>query len=264
MNNHVHDIATTHPEKEQLHKYWWLRGTTEIAIVVGLYIIYSFVQASVNQPVSLAVQNANNIVQLEKTLGIFIELNVQHWFLQNSILVKLVNDVYSYLFYPVIIVFAIWAYNRHKQQYMVARNIFLVSAFIGLFSFAFFPMAPPRLMSGLGFVDTLAKYDAIHYSPSIPHFLVNQYAAMPSFHFGWTLLVGASTFLIAKSWWLKVLGALLPALMLISIIATGNHFILDALGGAVTIALACGLVFAFSAVVHRRKVKQDQDTEEIE
>ena len=264
MNNHPHGLETTHPEKEQLHKYWWLRGTTEIAIVVGLYIIYSFVQASVNQPVSLAVQNANSIVQLEKNLGIFIELNVQHWFLQNSILVNLANDVYSYLFYPVIIAFAIWAYNRHKQQYIVARNIFLVSAFIGLFSFALFPMAPPRLMSELGFVDTLSKYDAIHYSASIPHFLVNQYAAMPSFHFGWTLLVGAATFMIARSWWLRTLGILLPVVMLVSIVATGNHFILDALGGAVTIALACGLVFAFSAVTNHRKAKQDQDVDETE
>jgi membrane-associated phospholipid phosphatase len=92
-------------------------------------------------------------------------------------------------------------------------------------------------MPGEGFVDTLAKYEPLHYT-SIPSWWVNQYAAMPSFHFGWMLLIGVATSFIARTQWLKLLGILLPFIMLVSIIATGNHFILDAVAGGIVMVLA--------------------------
>jgi hypothetical protein len=220
----------------------WRGGLREVTLVLVLYAAYSFTQGNLDRTQLLAFQNANYIVDLEKRLQIFWEPGIQQWFLGNSLLVHLSNDIYSFLFYPAIIAFAIWAYNRHHEQYRLARNVFLVSTCLGLICFALYPMAPPRMLSSLGFVDTLARYEVVYYSASMPSALVNQYAAMPSFHFGWTFLVGIGTLCIAKTFWLKLAGALLPTLMLISIVATGNHFILDAVAGAFVILLSYGIV----------------------
>jgi hypothetical protein len=220
----------------------WRGGLREVALVLILYAAYSFTQGNLDRTRFLAFQNAYYIIDLEKRLQIFWEPVIQQWFLGNSLLVHLSNDIYSFLFYPAIIAFAIWTYNRHHEQYRVARNVFLVSTCLGLICFTLYPMAPPRMLASLGFVDTLATYEVVYYSASMPSTLVNQYAAMPSFHFGWTFLVGMGTLYIAKTFWLKLAGVLLPTLMLISIVATGNHFILDAAAGAFVIFLSYGIV----------------------
>jgi membrane-associated phospholipid phosphatase len=239
-NSHV-----THQILSKMHISRWRGGIREIAMVLVLYAAYSFTQGNLAKTQIIAFQNAFNLIDIEKRLHVFCELGIQQWFMQNSTLIHLANSVYSFLFYPAIIAFAIWAYNRHHPQYQIARNVFMVSAGIGLVCFALYPMAPPRMLSDLGFVDTLAQYEVVHYSASIPSVLVNQYAAMPSFHFGWTFLVGAGTFWIAKSFWLKLVGLLVPLLMFISIVATGNHFILDAVAGAAIIFLSYAAVSFF-------------------
>src|SRR5271157_459593 len=112
-------------------------------------------------------------------------------------------------------------------------------------------MAPPRLLPNVGFVDTLSKYMSLNTS-SLPSFMVNQYAAMPSLHVGWTLLVGIATIRIAKTWWLKLAGILLPLLMLVPIVATSNHFILDAIVGATVAGLSYGLALLFAKFMEHR------------
>src|SRR5271157_5083357 len=117
-------------------------------------------------------------------------------------------------------------------------------------------MAPPRLLPNVGFVDTLSKYMSLNTS-SLPSFMVNQYAAMPSLHVGWTLLVGIATIRIAKTWWLKLAGILLPLLMLVTVVATANHFILDAIAGAITASLSYGLALLFAKLIkHHTKATQ--------
>jgi succinate dehydrogenase flavin-adding protein (antitoxin of CptAB toxin-antitoxin module) len=237
--------------------FWrWRGGLREIGLVLALYAAYSLTQGNLAKTQLEAFQNTYHVIDLEKYLHIFWELNIQSWFLRQSILIHLANDVYSFLFYPSLVIFAIWSYNYHHKQYLTARNVFLVSAAIGLFCFAFYPVAPPRMLTSLGFVDTLTRYEVIvRYSSAIPSFLVNQYAAMPSFHFGWTLLVGICTSVIGKSLWLKLIGALLPLLMFISILATGNHFILDAATGAIVIMSAYGTVVVFGRLRKKDKLQ---------
>ncbi len=239
--------------EQKWHPSWWHGGVREVTIVLAVYIAYSLTQGSLAKSAGLAMNNAFNIIDLEKHLNIFLELEIQHWLLQSQFVTHLANYAYTFLYYPFLITFAIWAYKRHYGQYIIFRNIFLVSAAMGLLCFALYPVAPPRMLPDLGFADTMARYELIHYSPLIPSFLVNQYAAMPSFHFGWSLLAGSATALIATSWWLKVLGASMPLIMLISIIATGNHFILDALGGAAAVGIAYGIV---SLLIRRNKYLQ--------
>jgi membrane-associated phospholipid phosphatase len=131
---------------------------------------------------------------------------------------------------------------------LIARNAIFISAVIAFPCFAFYPVAPPRLLSNLGFVDTLATYMNIKTS-SMPTHMVNQYAAMPSLHMCWALLVGIAIIRIAKTWWLKAVGILLPLLMFVTIVATANHFILDAIVGATIAGLSFALALLFAKLI---------------
>lgn len=229
----------------------WRNGLRELAIVGSLYVSFRLASGAVAHRDGLAFQNAYDIVGLERFLGLFVEKDFQSFFLASTFLIDLVNVLYTIFYYPAVIIFGIWAYNRHREQYSIVRNVLFVSAGIAFLSFALYPVAPPRMLSELGFIDTMAQYSTVDYASSGARVLTNPYAAMPSLHFGWPLLVGIATICIATTWWLRLLGALVPLCMLVAIIATGNHFILDAIGGALVIGLAYGLVVLFDRLRQR-------------
>ena len=227
---------------------WWKGGIREITLFLVVYTAYSLTQDALPDRQLLAFHNTYNVIDFERRLKIFWELSIQSWFLRSDVLVQLANALYTLLFFPVLISFGVWAYKYHRQQYLIARNAIFISAVIAFPCFAFYPVAPPRLLSNLGFVDTLATYMNLKTS-SMPTHLVNQYAAMPSLHMAWTLLVGIATIRIAKTWWLKVVGILLPLLMFVTIVATANHFILDAIVGAAIAGLSYALALLFTKLI---------------
>jgi hypothetical protein len=229
---------------------WWKGGIREITLFLVVYTAYSLTQDALPDRKLLAFHNTYNVIDFETRLKIFWELNIQAWFLRSDFLVQLVNALYTLLFFPVLISFGIWAYKYHRRQYLIARNSIFISAVIAFPIFAFYPVAPPRLVSNLGFVDTLATYMNLNTS-SMPTHLVNQYAAMPSLHMCWALLIGIAIIRIAKSWWLKGVGILLPLLMFITIVATANHFILDAIVGAAVAGLSYALASLFAKWIKR-------------
>jgi hypothetical protein len=211
-----------------------------------VFAAYRLAQGSVSGKEVAAFHHAYDVVAVEKHLGFFWELDIQSWFLQSPALVHLANAIYTYFYYPVLILFGIWAYNRHRKQYFTVRKVFLISAGIGFLCFAFYPLAPPRMLLDLGFVDTMGQYEAVNYDSSFFAIFANPYAAMPSMHFTWVLLVGIAIVHIVRSLWLKALGILFPVGMLIAIVATANHFILDAIAGAIVLGLAYGLFVLFT------------------
>jgi hypothetical protein len=215
---------------------WWNGGIREITLFLVVYMAYSLTQDALPDRQLLAFHNTYNVIDFEKRLKIFWELSIQSWFLRSDVLVQLVNSLYTLLFFPVLISFGFWAYKYHRQQYLIARNAIFISAVIAFPFFAFYPVAPPRLLSNLGFVDTLATYMNIKTS------------SMPT-HMAWSLLVGIATFRIAKTWWLKVVGILLPLLMFVTIVATANHFILDAIVGAAVAGLSYALSLLFTKLI---------------
>jgi membrane-associated phospholipid phosphatase len=242
---------------KKLRPSWWKGGIRESTLVLLVYAVYTLIQDALPDKEFLAFHNAYNVIDLETRMKIFWEPGIQSWFLGSDFLIQLVNALYTLLFFPVFIGFGIWAYKRHREQYSIARNAILISAVIGFPGFVFYPMAPPRLFPNLGFVDTLAKYQLINLNTSsLPASMVNQYAAMPSFHMAWTLLVGIATVRMAKAWWLKLAGILLPLLMLVTIIATANHFIMDAVAGSVVAGLSYGLALLFAKLSIKKPLSQ--------
>ncbi len=156
----------------------------EVLLVGFGYLVYSQIRGiSAGRTVDAAA-NASRIIDIEGKLGIFRELNVQALVLPHSALIQIFNMVYFYAFFPLLVPTAAWLYLKRPANYSTLRNAFLLSGAIAALLFVLLPTAPPRL-AGVGFVDTLDRGWAPSYS-SIPG--VNQFAAFPSMHVGWTLL----------------------------------------------------------------------------
>ncbi len=128
----------------------------------------------------------------------------------------------------------IWLAGQHREVFLRLRDAMMVSGALGMLLFVTFPVAPPRL-AGLGMEDTVSEQSHAYRVLQPPAF-VNQYAAMPSLHTGWDLLVGISIVTAASSVALKLVGFTLPVLMAFAVVATANHYILDVVAG-VTLVL---------------------------
>lgn len=211
----------------------------EIAIVVGAYLCYLVVRGVVAGRQFEAFEHATAVIRAERSMGIFWEISLQRSLTDTRLLTNLANWMYVWGHWPVIISVAVWLFFRHRDEYHLYRNAFLISGAIGLVIFSMMPVAPPRFMPAWGFVDTAATYRAGSGAPV----LINEYAAMPSLHFGWNLLISLAV--VRHAGWLpaKAIGVLLPLAMFMSIVLTGNHYILDGVaGGAVALfALGCAM-----------------------
>ena len=131
----------------------------------------------------------------------------------------------------------VWLYRRHPGRYAAARLVLFATTGVALLGYYLFPLAPPRLMPGGDFVDTVLVHETwgSMASGDLKH-MSNQYAAMPSMHIGWSLWCGLTIWALARVPWVRVLGLLYPAATLVVIVATANHFWLDAVGGMVCLA----------------------------
>src|SRR5207247_4131368 len=148
---------------------------------------------------------------------------------------------------------ALWLYFWHRPQYLLMRNAFLISGAIGLIFYLNFPTAPPRLLPdqlGLGFVDTV--FDQYNTGrPWTPGAFVNEYAAMPSLHFGWNMLVGLSVWLATRNIFIRGFALIMPIAMFTDIILTANHYLIDPLVAVPVIAAALLITLGFRWLVLR-------------
>ena len=249
--------ATTPQTSQGQRRPLWLDILLEIGIVLMVYAAYSLSRGSLHAKAATAFQHAREVMDIENTLGIFVESDIQSFFLASSYRTHLANALYTVAYYPSLVLFAIWAYWRHRDKYRSIRTAFVVSAVLAFGVFALFPVAPPRFFDGnhsgaenLGFVDTLVTH--WHMKDSLAQAFYNPYAAMPSCHFGWTLMVGIGVWWLTKSLWGKAIGFLLPVATFVGITSTANHFILDAAGGAVV----TGASLAFAALLSHTWARQ--------
>lgn len=183
----------------------------------------------------VAHENADRVVGLERSLGIFVEQDLQALVLRMDGAPQVLNAIYIYGHWPVIVTVLTWLAWRRRNAFLLYRNALLISGVIGMVVVATFPVAPPRLMD-LGFIDTVTLHSEAYRVLQPPSF-TNQYAAMPSFHVGWDLLIGIALVREGGRRWTRVVGTVLPALMLLTVVATGNHYLLDAVvGDAIVLA----------------------------
>jgi hypothetical protein len=232
-----------------VRNHWrWL--SVQVAIVVGGIIAYFGVRGLTDGSPEVARAHARSIVALEEHLHLYHEAAFQSLIVGSGVLSTLANWVYIWGHWPVIIATLIWLALSHPQQFLRLRNAMLISGGIGIMVFTTYPVAPPRL-AHLGLVDTVTERSDAYRVLQPPAF-VNQYAAMPSLHVGWDLLVGIMIATTASAVWLRWIGRLMPVLMALAVVVTANHYIVDVIAG-VSIALA-GLGGA--VLLERRSARQ--------
>ncbi|WP_443067779.1 bifunctional glycosyltransferase 87/phosphatase PAP2 family protein [Streptomyces sp. NBC_01351] len=219
----------------------------ELLLIRVGYSLYSHIRAAAPTSRSLAEGNGSQLLGIEKVLGIDIEHAVNLAVVRTPWLEAFFNFYYTSFHFVVPLAILAVLYWRRPGDYRWARASLGLATVLALIGFWLYPLAPPRLMPGLGFIDTVhGPQDLANPSYGAMTAISNQYAAMPSLHFGWSLWCGVVIVVLAPKGWQKLLGALHPLITVCAIVATANHWVLDAVGGAAVIAAGFGLVYLLS------------------
>lgn len=178
-------------------------------------------------------------------MGLFVEPQIQRLLTHSLLQIQLWDAIYFWGHAPLIVVVAICLYRYRRRQYTLIRNSFLLSAIVGLVVYTLYPVAPPRLVGGYGFVDTMQRYSSLSYQAQSLRPFVNPYAAMPSLHVGWSFLIAVGLAMALRG---RLRWVLIPAVsvcMFLAVLVTANHYIFDALAGLAdcTFGLAGAFVY---------------------
>ena len=218
---------------------WW-REILTIFVFYELYSLARNTQGSGSTSPTHAFRNARVVIKLEQSLGLYHEESIQKLFLMARPLVKALNVYYGTAHFVVTAGVLMWLFVRHPSRYTRWRWSLACTTLLGLVGFVAFPLMPPRLISpefGMGsYQDTLHTIGGLwNFEDSAVAKLSNQYAAMPSLHFAWSLWVCLALWPLLRSSWGKALAVGHPVITLVAIIATANHYWIDAAAGALTL-----------------------------
>ena len=180
-----------------------------------------------SENIGAAMRHTTEIVDLEQSVGIYFERGVQEAFEALPVVPTVLGVAYVVLHFAGTTAALVWLHRRHPEHFPIVRTTLVVATALALVGYVLYPAAPPRL-AGLGFSDTVTTHAGINLSSDLLGALYNPFAAVPSLHFGYALIVGVALATLASSRVVRVLGALYPLAMLLVIVATGNHFVFDA------------------------------------
>jgi hypothetical protein len=214
---------------------------TEAVVVLVLYGLYELSRGLVVGDADAASAHADRLVALERSLHLLFEANVQRAAHALPGLTGLLGVAYLTLHLAVTAGVLLWLHRRRPAAFPFVRTTLLLASALALVGFLVFPTAPPRL-AGIGIADTVSSGGHIDLNKGLVSSLYNPYAAVPSMHVGYALIVAASLLLYGRRPLVRVLGALYPPFVLLVVVATGNHFFFDAVAGLAAAALGYGLV----------------------
>lgn len=207
----------------------------EVIVIAAAIVLYFGVRGLIATRIDAAYRNAEGVVRLEQSAGLFVEPRLQEVVIRHGWLAEVLGYIYIYGHWPVLLTTLLWLFVRHRDSYRRFRDTMLLSGAVGLVIFAVFPVAPPRFLTAYGFVDTVTERTSAYRVLQPPGF-VNQYAAVPSLHFGWNLLMGIAVASLGGHWIVRLFGWLMPVLMFAAIVLTANHYIFDGVvGGTLTL-----------------------------
>jgi hypothetical protein len=223
---------------------WW----AEFAIVGVLYGVYSLVRNSVGDVVARAYANGREILAVEDGWGLALERSLNDWVHRTEVVAAGVALHYATLHFLVTPAVLVWLFFRRPERYRLASGILMVSTALALVGFYWLPTAPPRLLSDEGFVDVMSQTATWGWWPSSgspgSDAISNQFAAMPSLHCAWAVWCGSVLFLLARRAWVRLVGAVYPLTTFFVVMGSGNHYLLDVVGGVLVLCAGAGLVLA--------------------
>jgi hypothetical protein len=213
------------------------RYVREIALVAALFLVYKVGRSLTAGDAQVAIIHAYDVWNVERWLRLPDELDLQQLFLQWPRVIKVANAYYAWVHFPVTALFLVWLYVRDHAGYVRIRNVMVLLTMSALALHVLVPLAPPRMLGSLGFVDTGAMYGQSVYDSGAGASISNQFAALPSLHVGWALVVayGIITQLHSRWRWLALLHPLITTFV---VVTTANHFWIDAIVAALLLAVA--------------------------
>jgi hypothetical protein len=215
------------------------RWALEAMLLAGLYLAGELARGIARGDQATAEAHADAVVRLERRLHVFDEAAIQQAAHHVVGLPACLGYAYVSLHLAGTVATLVWVYRRRRHAYARLRNTLAFASGLAVVGYALFPTAPPRL-AGVGIADTVTTSTSIHLDSAIVSSLYNPYAAVPSMHIGFSLVVGATVVRLARRPFWRAAGALYPAFVLFVIVATGNHFFVDAAAGALVACLAAG------------------------
>ncbi|MFD8736221.1 phosphatase PAP2 family protein [Streptomyces sp. NPDC059618] len=214
----------------------------ELLLVVGLFVVYKAGRLLADGRTGEAFADAHRVWGWERSLHLPGEGAVQAPLLHSDMLVHLANTYYATVHFPATIAFLVWLYVRRPAHYLWARRVLALLTAAALAGHLLFPLAPPRLLAETGLVDTGRVYGPTVYGAHpAADALANQFAAMPSLHFGWALMVAIGLIAATRSR-LRALWLLHPLLTLLVIVGTANHYWLDAIVATALLCIALAVI----------------------
>jgi len=210
----------------------------EAVVVLALYGLYELARGLVVGDKHEAVDHARELVTLERSTGLFVEERVQDAAHTLPGLIDLLNGSYLTLHLAVTVAVLLWLHRRRPEAFPLVRTTLVIASGLALGGYLVYPTAPPRT-AGIGIADTVSS-GHVDLNTGLVSSLYNPYAAVPSMHFGYALVAGAAVAWLTSRRLVQAAAAIYPAFVLLVIVATGNHFLFDALAGAAVTGLAAG------------------------
>jgi hypothetical protein len=213
----------------------------ELLLVAGLFLVYKFGRRLATGHTAEAFRNAHHVWDWERALRLPDEGTVQSLLLHGDSLVHVANTYYAVVHFPATVAFLVWLYLRRPAQYVWARRVLAALTGAALVLHLTFPLAPPRMLGASGLIDTARVFGPSVYGPPRTDQMSNQFAAMPSLHFGWALMLAAGLIVATRSRW-RWLWLLHPLATLLVIVGTANHYWMDVIVATALLGVALAAV----------------------
>jgi membrane-associated phospholipid phosphatase len=215
---------------------WLPKGGSDALVQLSLFVVadilYETVRGVAESNPAVAFSNARTIVDLEQSTGLFFEQGLQAWAMGQRAVIDVANFMYVNSHFVMTTGALVWLYLRHNERFYFVRNMFMVGMGLALVGYVLMPTAPPRFFPELGFVDTIAYYVNVKHDSGLVTLFFNPYAAVPSMHVAFALMVAVPAMLVVRNRVAKVLWGAYPLLVTFVVLLTGNHWFLDAVAGA--------------------------------
>jgi len=268
LPNFVTDTITNRPPLGA-----WIWFVLQLVAIAGLELGDDIFRGNIDPPdVQEAVLHARQVVHFEQSHGFFVEPALQIWLrhahslfglLSFTSVVHITDFIYAVGQTLVPISVAIWIFLKHRSHFALVRNITLLSTLLALVGYELYPLAPPRLTTGL-----IYQHHIFHFQDTVQHVIgdgklnsvpiaYNAYSAMPSLHMAWALILAVSVILLTHTLLVRVLAGAYPLVMLFTVVVSANHYLLDAAGAALVVALATVIMLSLdSARAHLHGVRR--------
>jgi hypothetical protein len=227
----VHNVGTRLP-------HGWRDLLRQIAFFLVAYNCYQLVRGIADGRHHVAFANAIHVMHLERSLGAFFEPGFQQAFLNHQWVIDIANWMYFNSHFVITTSFLVWLYLFRNENFNFVRNMFMVAMGLALVGYALFPTAPPRMFPSAGFTDTIATFTNSNQDSSFTSALVNPYAAIPSMHIAFSLMIAVPATNLVRTAWARALWSAYPMVVLFVILVTANHYWFDAAVGAGVACLA--------------------------